>query len=79
MEKIKIGDEFITKSKGDAWAGYVLVVKGIEKNENKRADDYILFETTDMKYNKRGSAVFKTNESKGRRWWVNEYCQKIER
>jgi hypothetical protein len=77
--KIKPGDEFITKSSNNAYGGYVLTVVSIVKNKNKNDDDQINFFTSDMHYSKSGSAKFSTKQRSAKRWWFNDYCQKINR
>lgn len=81
MKTIKIGQEYITKNKGDASAGYVMIVKAIEKATGvgqPAHDDIILFQTQDMKRVK-GVSKITIKESSARRWWFNDYCILINR
>lgn len=77
---IKIGQEYITKSSGNASAGYVMTVKEIknDKISPKKADRWVVYTTTDMKRNK-GKAILKTTTNEARLWWFEEYCTLLKR
>lgn len=74
---IKIGEEYITRSAGSAYGGYVMTIVSIERNK-KTLDSMVIFSITDMK-RVRGNSKLTTRQDTARLWWFEEYCQKIER
>ena len=85
MTKIKIGDEFVTREKNNAFAGYVMKIISFKTAEDLKdafynhlkGDGIAKFEVTDMKYVK-GVARFKITKHTARLWWIRR-CIKIKR
>jgi len=78
-KEINIGDEFITKSRGDANGGYVMTILQVLKDKKDSHNDTIEVLTRDLKRTKSGQAKLVEHIFSAKRWWINEWCKKIKR